>query len=295
MRILVVGRHGQLASALSQQARLANNIELICLGRPELDLEKPEMVEAAINATNPHLVVNAAAFTAVDKAETEVERAFALNRNGAEAVARAAARLAVPLVHISTDYVFSGEKAEPYVETDETNPINVYGLSKLEGEKAVAAAYPTALILRTSWVFSAFGNNFVKTMLRLGAERDVIRVVNDQLGNPTGASDLADAILRIAPPISADPGAGGIYHYCGAGSTSWHGFACFIFEERAKRGGPTPKVEAIATADFPTPARRPANSRLDTSAFTRRFGFAPPSWEDAAVETVVGLLSNTYS
>jgi dTDP-4-dehydrorhamnose reductase len=284
MRILVIGRHGQLATALSQQAHLANNIELVCLGRPEIDLAKPETVAAAISAASPQLVVNAAAYTAVDKAEAEAERVFAVNRDGAEAVARAAAHLSVPLVHISTDYVFSGEKAEPYAETDETGPINIYGLSKLEGEKAVMAAHPSALILRTSWVFSAFGSNFVKTMLRLGAERDVIRVVNDQLGNPTGASDLADAILRIAPSHSTDPGAGGIYHYCGAGSRSWHGFASFIFEESAKRGGPTPKVEAIATADFPTPAKRPANSRLDTSAFTRRFGFAPPSWEGAAIK-----------
>jgi dTDP-4-dehydrorhamnose reductase len=292
MRILVIGRHGQLATALTQQARLANNIELVCLGRPEIDLGKPETLAAAISAASPQLVVNAAAYTAVDKAQAEAECAFAVNRDGAEAVARGAARLAVPLVHISTDYVFSGAKAEPYVETDETGPINIYGLSKLEGEKAVMAAHPSALILRTSWVFSTFGNNFVKTMLRLGAERDVIRVVSDQLGNPTGALDLADAILRIAPSLSADSGAGGIYHYCGAGATSWHGFACFIFEESAKRGGPAPKIEAITTADFSTPAKRPANSRLDTSAFTRRFGFAPPSWEGAAGKTVTDLVTN---
>ena len=179
-----------MATALSQQASLAHNLELFCLGRPELDLEKPETVEAAISVLNPHIIVNAAAYTAVDKAEAEAERAFAVNRDGAEVVARAAARSAVPLVHISTDHVFSGAKAEPYVETDETGPINIYGLSKLEGEKAVMAAHPTALILRTSWAFSTIGRNFIKTMLLLGAERDVIRVVNDQLATPHAHSIL---------------------------------------------------------------------------------------------------------
>jgi dTDP-4-dehydrorhamnose reductase len=277
---------------MSEQARLRSDIHITCLGRPDIDLETPALIDTAIDAAQPDVIVNAAAYTAVDKAEVEPSRAFAVNRDGAEALAKTAARLNVPFVHLSTDYVFSGEKLEPYVETDATGPINVYGLSKLAGERAVMAAHPAALILRTSWIFSATGTNFVKTMLRLGAERDVIRVVNDQLGNPTGASDLADAILTVSPSLSTDRGAGGIYHYCGAGSTSWHGFACFIFEESARRGGPAPKIEAIATADFPTPAKRPANSRLDTSAFTQRFGFAPPSWKEAAIGTLDSLLPN---
>uniref|UniRef100_UPI00359468C2 SDR family oxidoreductase n=1 Tax=Aestuariivirga sp. TaxID=2650926 RepID=UPI00359468C2 len=205
--------------------------------------------------------------------------------------ARASAALGVPLIHLSTDYVYPGDKASPYVETDATGPLGVYGRSKLEGEQAVMAAHPGAVILRTSWVYSPFGANFVKTMLRIGKDRDLVRVVADQLGNPTSALDIADAALRIAPDLVSARKPGGIYHFCGTGSTNWCEFARFIFAQSGKLGGPASGVEAITTADYPTPARRPANSRMDTSAFAERFGFVPRGWEEAAVETVRRLLA----
>lgn len=286
MRILVTGSTGQVANALAERGSRKPEIEILRLGRPELDLENAGATERAVFDAKPDVVVNAAAYTAVDKAESEPERAFAINRDGAVAVARAAARLRVPLVHLSTDYVFDGRKADPYVEADQTSPINVYGQSKLEGEQAVASAHPAALILRTSWVFSPFGTNFVKTMIRLGAERPVIRVVDDQIGNPTSAFDIADAILQIAPELSINPTAGGLYHFCCSGSTSWHGFAHFIFSERAKQGAGRPSLEAIPTKDYPVPARRPANSRLATDAIIRRFGLDPRHWTEAAAEVL---------
>ncbi len=288
MRVLVTGRNGQVATSLAERAALLPGIALVALGRPELDLEKPDTVGAAILAAKPDIVVNAAAYTAVDKAETEPERAFAANRDGAGAAAAAAAKLGVPFVHLSTDYVYPGNKPEPYVESDATGPLGVYGQSKLEGEEAVRAAHPSALIFRTSWVYSPFGANFVKTMLRIGKDREVVRVVDDQLGNPTSAIDIANAILRIAPTLSGE--GGGTYHLCGTGSTSWCGFARRIFAESAARGGPAPRVEAITTADYPTPAKRPANSRMNTAGFAKRFGFVLPPWEEATAETVARLL-----
>jgi dTDP-4-dehydrorhamnose reductase len=247
-------------------------------------------VRQAFQRVQPEIVINAAAYTAVDKAESEPARAFAANRDGAGAVAAAARGLGVPLIHLSTDYVYPGNKAEPYVESDDTGPLGVYGQSKLEGEQAVRAAHPGAIILRTSWVYSPFGGNFVKTMLRIGKEREVVKVVDDQHGNPTSAIDIADAILRIAPGLVAMPGEGGIYHLCGTGSTTWCGFARHIFSCSAKLGGPTPCVEAITTAEFPTPARRPSNSRLDMQAFTARFGFTTRPWQEATAEAVERLL-----
>ena len=290
MRLLVTGRNGQVATSLAERAAAHPGIEVLALGRPELDLENPATVEAAIADARPDLVVNAAAYTAVDKAESDSGRAFAANRDGAAAAARAAARLGVPVIHLSTDYVYPGDKPSPYVESDATGPSSVYGQSKFEGEQAVMAAHPQALIFRTSWVYSPFGANFVKTMLRIGKDRDVVRVVADQHGNPTSAIDIADAILRLAPGLGSTP-AGGIYHLCGSGSTTWCGLAQAIFAESGKRGGPAPRVEAITTAEYPTPARRPANSRMDTAAFTARFGFALRPWPDAVAETVARLLA----
>lgn len=290
MRLLVTGRNGQVATSLAERAAAHPGIEVLALGRPELDLENPATVEAAIADARPDLVVNAAAYTAVDKAESDSGRAFAANRDGAAAAARAAARLGVPVIHLSTDYVYPGDKPSPYVESDATGPSSVYGQSKFEGEQAVMAAHPQALIFRTSWVYSPFGANFVKTMLRIGKDRDVVKVVADQQGNPTSAIDIADAILRLAPGLGSTP-AGGIYHLCGSGSTTWCGLAQAIFAESGKRGGPAPRVEAITTAEYPTPARRPANSRMDTAAFTARFGFALRPWPDAVAETVARLLA----
>lgn len=289
-RLLVTGCTGQVALSLKERAAAHPGIEVVLLGRPGLDLEQPDLVAASIMAAKPDAVISAAAYTAVDKAEAEPSRAFAANRDGAAAAARAAAALGVPFIHLSTDYVYSGDKPSPYVESDATGPVSVYGRSKLEGEQAVLAAHGQALILRTAWVYSPFGSNFVKTMLRLGKEREVVKVVDDQQGNPTSAIDIADAVLRIAPELR-DQAAGGIYHLCGTGSTTWCGFARAIFAEAAMRGMAVPRVEAIGTADYPTPARRPANSRLDTAAFASRFGHALRPWPEAVAETVARLLA----
>ena len=291
MKLLVTGRNGQVATSLLERAAVHPEIGVVALGRPELDLERPASVEAAILKVRPDAVVNAAAYTAVDQAEAEPERAYAANRDGAGAAARAAAKLGVPFIHLSTDYVYPGGKPDPYVESDETGPTSIYGKSKLEGERAVLAAHPEALIFRTAWVFSPFGANFVKTMLRIGKDRDVVKVVDDQHGNPTSAIDIADAILTIAPRLAAGREAGGIYHLCGSGSTTWCGFARAIFQESGKHGGPAPRVEAITTAEYPTPARRPANSRLAMTAFTSRFGFELRPWPEATAETVARLLA----
>lgn len=290
IRLAVTGQNGQVATALAERAALLEGFEVVRLGRPALDLEQPETVGAAIIAARPDVVVNAAAYTAVDKAEAEPDRAFAANRDGAGAAAAAAQALGVPFIHLSTDYVYPGDKPSPYVEGDATGPLGVYGQSKLAGEVAVKAAHAAPVILRTSWVYSPFGANFVRTMLRLGKEREVLRVVDDQQGNPTSAIDIADGILRIAPMIRADR-TGGTFHFCGEGSTTWCGFARFIFETAGALGGPHPRVEAITTADFPTPARRPSNSRMETTAFRSRFGFVQRPWQDAAVETVARLLA----
>jgi len=289
MRVLVIGRDGQLSQSLTEHAKKWPGLELRAVGRPQLDLERPETISGEIEVYRPDVVVNAAAYTAVDKAETEPERAFAINRDGAAAAARAAASIGAGFVHVSTDYVFDGRKADPYVEKDKTGPLNVYGRSKLEGEHAVLAAHPRALVLRTSWVFSPFGSNFVKTMLKAGAERPLLRVVNDQNGNPTSALDLAAAILEIAPALQREPG--GIYHLTGSGSTSWHDFAAFIFEQSRKLGGPAPALEAISSDEYKTAALRPMNSRLDCTAFSDRFAVRLRPWTASAAETVARCLS----
>lgn len=288
MRILVTGRNGQLATALIEEAAARPGFEVIAMGRPELDLEDAISVAPAIAGARPDLIVNAAAYTAVDKAEQEEAKAFAINRDGAAAVAAAAARLDVPLIHISTDYVYPGDKTAPYIETDATGPLGVYARSKLAGEIAVMAAYPSTLILRTSWIFSPFGANFVKTMLRIGKDRAEVSVVDDQIGNPTSALDVADAVLRIVPGL----GKGGTYHLCGTGDVTWCGFAREIFAISKSLGGPCPAVKAIITAEYPTPARRPANSRMSTDAFAARFGFRLRPWPDALSETIARLLRN---
>jgi dTDP-4-dehydrorhamnose reductase len=286
MRLMVIGQNGQVASALLERGEGLRGIDVVVAGRPELDLANPASVDRAVAALRPDLVVNAAAYTAVDKAEQEPDMAFVVNRDGAAAVARASARLGVPFIHLSTDYVYAGDKSSSYVETDAVGPLCIYGRSKLAGEGAVRAAHPSPLILRTSWVYSPFGNNFVKTMLRVGRERPSLGVVDDQSGNPTSALDIADAILRIAPGL----GAGGTYHLCGGGETTWCGFAREIFALSAARGGPNPEVKAITTAEYPTPARRPANSRMSMAAFEQRFGFRLRPWQDALAETVARLV-----
>lgn len=283
MRIAVTGKNGQVVTALLERGALAGH-KIVALGRPELDLADPASVARAIGGARPDAIVSAAAYTAVDKAESEPDLAFAVNGAGAGAVAQAAKALGVPLVHVSTDYVFDGTLGRPYAESDPTGPTGVYGASKLAGEEAVLSAYgENSAVLRVAWVYSPFGSNFVRTMLRLAADRDEISVVADQLGNPTSALAIADGILKVAGNMaaSASPDMRGLLHMTAAGEASWADFAEAIFAESAARGGPSARVKRIGTADYPTPARRPANSRLDCGRIARIHGVALPTWGES--------------
>ncbi|MCR5940307.1 dTDP-4-dehydrorhamnose reductase [Ochrobactrum sp. XJ1] len=292
MKILVTGREGQVVQSLLEKAVQRPDLEVIALGRPELDLSKPDTVHSAITAIKPDVVVSAAAYTAVDLAEDEQELAFAANATGAEAVAEAAKACGAPVIHLSTDYVFAGDADEPYVETDATGPRGVYGSSKLEGERLVAQSNPQHIIMRTAWVYSPFGKNFVKTMLKLAETRDVLSVVSDQWGNPTSALDIADAIIRVADQLAATPdfSAYGVYHLVGTGDTNWSGFARAIFSESATLGGPTANVTDITTADYPTKATRPTSSRLSTAKFQEVFSWSVPHWQSSLHDMVVRLV-----
>lgn len=293
MRIAVTGREGQVARCLVERSRDRSGIDVVAIGRPELDLRRPETILPALRAASPDLVVSAAAYTAVDKAEDEPEVAAAVNAAGAGKVAESAAALGVPVIHLSSDYVFAGDGNRPYDERDPTEPQSIYGRTKLAGEVAVAIENPRHVILRTAWVYSPFGKNFVKTMLFLAADRGVVRVVADQFGNPTSALDIADAILAIAPKLLGEAPASrsGIFHLAGSGSTHWAGLAARVFETSRVLGGPWARVEAIATVDYPTRARRPANSCLSTDRLRDVFGWQAPDWRvscDAVVRRLVG-------
>ncbi|WP_082714507.1 dTDP-4-dehydrorhamnose reductase [Kordiimonas lacus] len=283
MRIFVAGSSGQVALSL-KEAAVRQGIDLICAGRPEFDLTDTDGMRAAMEAYGPTAIINAAAYTAVDKAEEEEALATAINADGAAALAAIAADLDVPFLHISTDYVFAGGKEAPYVEDDPTGPTGAYGRSKLKGEEAVMAANPNALVFRTAWVYSPFGKNFLKTMLWLAKTRDELGVVADQIGNPTYAPDIADALLAVLARIDAGgwkPDYAGIYHLAGTGDVSWHGFADAIFEAGTAYGLKRPKVNALTTDQYPTPAKRPANSRLDCSKLGETFDVHLPSWEQS--------------
>lgn len=279
-RVVVTGKSGQVVSALKAVLEQSTEFELICLGRPELDFENLDGIEALIEAARPDYVVNAAAYTAVDKAEDEPEGAIRVNAEAAGAVARGAAKVSAPVIQISTDYVFDGSKDSAYHEDDRVGPIGSYGRSKLFGEEAVAAANPRHIIMRTSWVYSPYGANFVKTMLRYGAERDVMKVVNDQHGNPTSAHDIAHGVVAVLRQLERGDHSslGQIFHFAGQGDTTWFGFAQAIFEHSAGLGGPTPSVEPIKSGEFVTKAKRPVNSRLNCTKFQEQFDFAIPQW-----------------
>jgi dTDP-4-dehydrorhamnose reductase len=279
MRIVITGCSGQVASALQRQGRRTRH-QIVALGRPELDLGRPATVEAALAAARPDVIVSAAAYTGIDTAETDRDTAFALNAIGAGAVASAAARLVVPLIHLSSDCVFDGAKAGRYLETDPPAPISVYGESKLEGERRVADATGNHVILRLSWVYSPFGGNFVKTMLRLAEDHDSVRVVADQRGRPSSAFDVADAVLAIASRLHVEPVTAprGLFHLSGAGATSWAGFASAIFTDLRARGGRAVTVIPIATTDDPQPARRPANALLSGGKLFGQYGVTLPDW-----------------
>lgn len=292
MKLLVIGKHGQLARALAQAEALPPGLELAFAARPQLDLLEPGSAAAAIERARPQLIINAAAYTAVDQAEQEPELAFAINARGAGEVAAAAAAVGARLVHISTDYVFDGRSGSPLDEHSPTAPVNVYGQSKLAGEQLVRANAPDALIVRTSWLHSPFGSNFVRTILRLAAERDELRIVDDQFGSPTSAGDLAAALVAVAARWAEGDGtgAGKTYHFAGDEHCSWAEFARGILTESAAQGGPSATVVPIATADYPTAAARPAYTVLDCREFDRDFGFARPGWRAAIHSVIADLL-----
>lgn len=297
MRLLIAGWQGQIARGLVEAAPACPDVKACAVGRAALDICSARSIERALAQIEPTVVINSAAYTAVDKAETDAERAFALNRDGARMLAEAAARRAIPIIHISSDYVYGGRKPEPYDENDATEPATVFGKSKLEGETAVAQTNPRHVILRTSWVFSPTGRNFVKTMLAQAAEHDRVRVVDDQRGNPTYAPHLVTAILELARQLSAGTagdgtGAGpwGVYHAAGSGTTTWRGFAEEVFRVAADLGGAVAAVEPIRSADYPTPAQRPMNSQLDCTKLERTFGLRLPAWQQGVAECVERLL-----
>jgi dTDP-4-dehydrorhamnose reductase len=282
MRVLVIGRTGQIATELLPRLAAAGH-EAQALEPPEFDLTDATQVAAAFNRFRPEAVVNCAAYTAVDKAEEQRALAFAVNATGPRLLGEAAARAGIPVVHYSTDYVFDGTKDSPYAETDAPDPFGAYGASKLAGELLLHLAQPRTVTLRTAWVCSPHGGNFVKTMLRFGKERPEMRVVADQHGAPTFAADLADAAVALLPRLAAAPAGDpvfGVSHLTGAPYTTWHGFAQAIFAAAARRGQPAPKLTAIGTADYPTPARRPANSRLDCSRAATVLGIPPRDWRE---------------
>ena len=287
MKVLVTGTEGQLARSLAERARLHPGIELLALARPKLDFEVPGSAAAAITEAAPDVVVNAAAFTAVDQAEDEPERAFRINADAAGEVAAAAAQAGAAVVQLSTDYVFDGHGEGPYSEDAPVNPLGVYGRSKLAGEEQVRAANPRHAIVRTAWVYSPFGRNFVKSMIAGAATRDRLTVVDDQRGSPTSALDLADGLLAM---IEAGAGWGETYHLAGAGeATTWCDFAREIMAQCAANHLPAVPVEPIRTEDWPTRAVRPRNSVLDSSRFEEAFGFAMPNWRLSAREVVERL------
>jgi dTDP-4-dehydrorhamnose reductase len=279
MRVLVTGAQGQVGYELLQ--RVPDGFTVLGYGSQDLDISNAEQIQTVFEAVKPELVINAAAYTAVDKAETDVERAYAVNSYGVGLLASAAEKLSIPLLHISTDYVFSGDGEKPYTPNDVTKPTGVYGLSKLAGEKQLLEQCSRHLVLRTSWVFGAHGNNFVKTMLRLGSDRDTLAVVADQHGGPTSAGSIADTLWALALIFQRDGRLGwGVYHYSGVPACNWHDFAKEIFTQAVALGllEKSPEVKAITTADYPTPAKRPAWSVLDCETLADVHGLLPKSW-----------------
>jgi len=292
--ILVTGGHGQLATSLAALAPA----RVAVIGRPEFDFDRPDSIASAIAAASPALVINAAAWTAVDAAESEAAAADRANHTGPGLLAAACRAAGAHLIHISTDYVFDGLKGAPYTEADPTCPTGVYGATKRAGEQAVLAAHPDAVILRTSWVYARTGKNFVLTMLNAAKRAPRLRVVADQIGCPTNADDLAAACLGVADRLlhagSAAP-FGGIYHAAGQGETSWHGLALAIFETASRHGWPAPPVDAIATADWPTPARRPPDSRLDCGKLAAVFDVRLPIWRPSLDAAVAGICAQALA
>lgn len=279
MTVLVAGRSGQVARALLNQAKLAE-VALVAIGRPELDLTDEASIERILERVAPSVIINAAAYTAVDRAEEEPDEAWRINADAAGVLARAAYNYGAPIVHLSTDYVFSGAQDAPYREEDDTGPMNTYGESKLEGERLVLQANPRSIVVRTAWVFDGHGANFVRKMLRLACANEEISVVSDQVGSPTYAEDLARALLSIA----LAPKYTGIYHCVGGGETTWFGFAHAIFTQALARGGPSASVKPVQSEGYPTRVRRPANSRLNCDKIAADYGVQLRPWDAALSE-----------
>ena len=294
MRILVCGANGQVGHELVDRAS-ANGLEALGMTRGQLDITQADQIAAVMRQFKPGLIINAAAYTHVDNAESQSEQAYAVNREGAARLAEAAQQAAIPLFHISTDYVFSGDAHEAYKEVDKVAPGGVYGASKLAGEQAIRACSDEHLILRTSWVYGVHGHNFVKTMLRLGKQRDALSVVADQHGCPTQAGSIADALLALARRYDREGTlAWGLYHYSGRSPCTWHDFAVEIFRQAVGKGllAKQPEVSSISTAQYPTPARRPSWSVLDCSKFETTFGIPMMDWRDD-LSVVLDALADT--
>lgn len=290
-RMIVTGRKGQIVRSLVERGQ-GSDFEIVTLGRPGLDLFETDQIEATLRQAHPDVIVSAAAYTAVDRAETDEAAAHAANAIAPGRIAAAAASLGVPIVHLSTDYVFDGAKTTPYMETDSVGPVSVYGRTKLAGERAVAAAADNHVILRTAWVYSPFGRNFLKTMLHLAESHGRIDVVDDQVGNPTSAFAIADGILNVAGNLLASnaPHLRGLFHMTGLGEASWADFAAEIFAASTRYGGPSTDVNRIATSAYPTLAHRPANSRLDCTKLECVHRVRISDWKWAVVETVERLI-----
>ena len=292
MKILITGAQGQVGKELVTAAN-EQGFTVIAAGRNELDITQTKNVKSYIESQQPNIVINAAAYTAVDKAEAEQEIAYAINRDGAANLATVCKEQNIPLLHISTDYVFDGTKKEAYSESDETSPLGVYGISKWQGEEAIRQHCPQHIILRVAWVFGAQGNNFVKTMLRLAKDRDELNVVADQYGGPSPAKNIAETLITLAKQYKKENTLEwGTYHYCGVDKTNWCDFAKEIFKQAKEKGliNKEMQVNAITTAEYPTPAKRPANSMLDCSKIKKTFGIEMPSWKEA-LKQVVGQTS----
>ncbi|OWV83268.1 dTDP-4-dehydrorhamnose reductase [Rhizobium sp. R693] len=291
---LITGADGQVGFELRHV--LASLGDIVACGRAEFDLENEAHILSSLEATRPAVIFNAAAYTAVDRAETEAARAVAVNGVAPGVMARWAAHNDCLMIHYSTDYVFDGEKNSPYVETDATNPQSVYGKSKLQGEEAVRAAGGRHLILRTSWVYGQHGHNFLKTILRLASERETLRIVADQVGAPTSAALIANTTARIVDKILTDKSAGsGVYHLTSQGSASWYDYACHIVDRATARGFggllPTDRIEPISTNDYPTPAKRPLNSRLNCSRLMDCFDLTLPEWQEGVDQVISRILT----
>lgn len=280
LRLLVTGREGQVARAHMARGQ-TDGVEIIPVSRPHFDLLRIESFDEVIRAVRPDAIVSAAAYTAVDRAESEPELAEAVNGHAPGELGKAAAKMNIPVIHLSTDYVFSGEKSGLYIEEDATGPVNVYGRTKLHGEQALAHSTDNHVILRTSWVYSPYGRNFVKTMLALAGNRDVLNVVSDQWGCPTSADEIARIVIAVARRLQEDESRHlrGVFHMAGRGEgTSWAGFAEAIFERSRALGGPVAHVHPVLTASWPTPAQRPKNSRLDCGRLLQHYGLSLDPW-----------------